>query len=142
MIILDTTVLVYATGSDHPLRGPSRAVVAALADGTLRATTTAEVLQEFAHVRARRTDHDRASRLTTEFLALLSPLITVTESDLELGLDLWRVTPTLGAFDAVLAASARSHRATLLSADKAFAAVPGLDHSPLDDTVVARLTDA
>ena len=54
MIVLDTHVLAYAVGAEHPLRAPSRSVVAAIEAGTLRATTTVGVVQEFAHVRARR----------------------------------------------------------------------------------------
>ena len=45
MIILDTTVLVYAVGEDHPLREPSRTIVSAIADGRLEATTTVEVVK-------------------------------------------------------------------------------------------------
>ena len=54
MIVLDTTVLVYATGSDHPLREPGRRLVDAVANGVLTARTTVEVIQEFMPVRARR----------------------------------------------------------------------------------------
>jgi predicted nucleic acid-binding protein len=35
MIVLDTTVLVYAKGADHPLRAPCRELIAALASGEL-----------------------------------------------------------------------------------------------------------
>lgn len=54
MIVLDTTVLVYATGSGYPLREPGRRLVDAVANGVLTARTTVEVIQEFMHVRARR----------------------------------------------------------------------------------------
>lgn len=45
MIVLDTTVLVYAKGAEHPLRDPCRDLVAAIADERIAATTTAEVIQ-------------------------------------------------------------------------------------------------
>ena len=54
MIVLDTTVLVYAKGIDHPLRQPCRKLIDLIADGRIEATTTVEVIQEFVHVRARR----------------------------------------------------------------------------------------
>jgi predicted nucleic acid-binding protein len=54
VIVLDTTVLVCAKGSEHAYRDPCRELIAAVADGRLQASTTAEVIQEFAHVRARR----------------------------------------------------------------------------------------
>lgn len=48
MIVLDTTVLVYAKGAEHPLRDPCRDLVAAIADERIAATTTAEVCQMLA----------------------------------------------------------------------------------------------
>jgi predicted nucleic acid-binding protein len=54
MIVLDTTVLVYAVGADHSLRRPCRDLVEAIAERRIEATTTVEVIQEFVHVRGRR----------------------------------------------------------------------------------------
>ena len=54
VIVLDTTVLAYAVGADHPLRAPCLRLVRAIAEGEVIATTTIEVIQEFAHAPARR----------------------------------------------------------------------------------------
>lgn len=127
MIVLDTTVLVYAVGGDHALRDPARALLAAVADGSLRATTTPEAIQEFAHVRARRRDRADAATLARSYVDLFSPLLEVGETDLREGLRLFERTPALGAFDAVLAAVALTAGASVLvSADRAFAEVRGL----------------
>lgn len=126
MILLDTTVLVYAVGAAHPLREPAVALMTALRDGVLRAHTTPEVIQEFAHIRARRRGRDDAMRLATAYAELLSPLNVVSAQHLSHGLELWAVTEAIGAFDAVLAAVAISLDATLVSADRGFADVPGL----------------
>src|SRR6476646_11029825 len=50
MIVLDTTVLVYAKGSEHPLRAPCRELIEAVAGGSIEATTSVEAIQEFVHV--------------------------------------------------------------------------------------------
>jgi predicted nucleic acid-binding protein len=129
MIVLDTTVLVYAVGAEHPLRDPCRLLVAAVADGTLEATTTVEVIQEFAHVRARRRGRPEATRLSNDYAELLAPLITVTPEDLKAGLAVFESHERLGAFDAVLVASASARGATaLVSADTAFASAGGVNH--------------
>lgn len=126
MILLDTTVLVYAVGDAHPLRDPCRAVLAALAAGRIEATTTVEVVQEFVHIRSRRRDHADAARLGRQYLDALAPVTTTTD-DLDRGLGLFEAHPSIGAFDAVLAAVALGHNATaLISADRAFGVVPGL----------------
>lgn len=129
MIVLDTTVLVYAVGAEHPLRQPCRALIEAVRDGTVAATTTVEVVQEFAHVRARRQGRADAAGVARSYATLLAPLIVVDADDLRAGLDLFERHARLGAFDGVLAAAAVQHRARgLVSADGAFAHVDGLRH--------------
>lgn len=144
MIVLDTTVLVYVVGEEHPLRQPCRTLLDAIGDGKLTATTTVEVIQEFAHVRARRRTRADAASLAQSYLALLSPLLRPSESDLREGLSLFEQTPSLGAFDAVLAATALNAEAhALVSADVAFADVPGLTHvDPADQAQVDALLGA
>ena len=141
MIVLDTTVLVYAVGDNHALRDPARALLAAAADGSLRATTTPEAIQEFAHVRARRRDRADAAALAEGYADLLSPLLEVGEADLREGLRLFERSATLGAFDAVLAAVAlRAGATTLVSADRAFTGVRGLTFVDLNGLDAEGLT--
>ncbi|PZU44179.1 MAG: VapC toxin family PIN domain ribonuclease [Microbacterium sp.] len=130
MILLDTTVLLYAVGSDHALRAPCRALIEAIGDGSVAATTTVEVLQEFAHVRARRRGRTDAAALAERYAALLAPLTPVDAEDLAAGLREFRQHDALGAFDAVLAATVlrREHLTALVSADRAFAGIPLLSH--------------
>ncbi|MEO7196944.1 MAG: type II toxin-antitoxin system VapC family toxin [Solirubrobacterales bacterium] len=139
-VVLDTTVLVYAKGTDHPLRDPCRSLISALADGRLEATTTPEVIQEFAHVRARRRDAKDAAALARDYAELLSPLLVIGREQLDQGLSLFETVSELGSFDAVLAAAALdADAAAVVSADRGFAAVGGLDHVFPDARGVAAL---
>lgn len=143
MILLDTTVLVYAKGADHSLRDPCRDLIAAIADGKIRASTTVEVIQEFVHVRARRRDRTDAVALGRDYAELLSPLLTITADDLTAGLGLFERNSALGPFDAVLAAcAARSEARALVSADTAFAGLAEVSHVVPDPTGVSRLLSA
>lgn len=139
MILLDTTVLVYALGEDHPLKGPSIRMLDAVASGRLAATTTVEVVQEFTHVRARR-GRTRATAVADarRYVRLLGPLVSPDQQALDLGLELF-AAGGLGCFDSVLAATARGADATLVSADGAFAHVDGLRH--LDPSSPSLLDD-
>ena len=129
MILLDTTVLVYAKGQDHALREPCRELIQAIAERRIEATTTVEVVQEFVHVRARRRDRSDAAALGRDYAELLSPLLNVTAQDLTNGLALFERTQDLGAFDAVLAASvARNGISAVVSADRGFARIPEISH--------------
>lgn len=142
MIVLDTTVLVYAVGDAHALRDPARSLLAAAADGSLRATTTPEAIQEFAHVRARRRDRGDAAALAGAYADLLSPLLEVGEADLREGLRLFERSASLGAFDAVLAAVAlRAGATALVSADRGFAEAVGPAFADLDGLDIEHLHD-
>lgn len=140
MIVLDTTILVYALGADHPLRQPCRRLIEAVADDRLEASTTPEVVQEFVHIRARRHGREDASRQGRDYAALLAPLMPVDDAALLLGLRLFEEHPQLGAFDAVLAATAIAHGCdALVSADRAFSRVRGLGHVDPSTTELDRL---
>jgi uncharacterized protein len=129
VIVLDATVLVYAVGAEHPLRDPCHQLIRAIANGTLLATTTIEVIQEFTHVRARRRDRKDAAGLARDYIELLSPLLIVEEVDLREGLRLYEEGTGFGSFDAVLAAAARAAGAeALVSADAGFSNIAAIRH--------------
>jgi predicted nucleic acid-binding protein len=124
VIVLDTTVLAYAVGTEHPLREPSRRLLKALGEGTVTASTTVDVIQEFARGYARRRPRADAAAQARRYATLLAPLLSPTEADLAAGLQLFEKQERLDAFDAVLAATTIAHEAkALVSADRAFASV-------------------
>lgn len=140
MIVLDTTVLVYATGDEHPLRTPCRRLVGLLGEGALVATTTVEVVREYADVRARRVARADAVLQARAFADLLGPLQRVDEQTLLAGLELFADHERLGSFDAVLAATALTAGAkALVSAERAFGEVPGLLHVVPDEAGIEEL---
>jgi predicted nucleic acid-binding protein len=140
MILLDTTVLVYAKGQSHPLRDPCRDLIEAVAHGSLDATTTVEVIQEFMHVRARRRGRGDAAQLGRDYAALLAPLLSPTGQDLDEGISLFERSESLGAFDAVLTAvGARAGISCVVSANVAFAELSHVAHVVPDRAGVSRL---
>jgi uncharacterized protein len=142
VIVLDTSVLAYAVGVQHPLKEPSERLVSAIGGG-VHATTTVEVIQEFAHIRSRRFPRKEAAAVARSYAQLLSPLLSVDETTLDQGLKLFRRHSRLGAFDAVLAAAALSHDAdALVSADTAFAGIPQLRWAAPDSPELERLLGA
>src|ERR1700742_3627092 len=129
MIVLDTTVLVYAVGTDHPLREPCQSPIRAIADGSISATTPVDVIQEFTPIRTRRRDRKDAAGLARDYTELLSPLLIVEETDLREGLRLYEEGTGFGAFDAILAAAAHAAGAdALVSADAGFGSIAAIRH--------------
>lgn len=128
MIIVDTTVLVYAVGDEHALRDACRSFFELIVDDRVRASTTVGVVQEFAHVRSRRRPRADAVALARAYAVGLSPLISPDGDDVSEGLALFEISPRLGAFDAVLAAAARRRGCAVVSTDEGFSEVSGLLH--------------
>lgn len=140
MIFLDTNVLAYEQGGEHELRGPCKAILEAVAKQALQAATTPEVIQEFAHIHARRRNRETAATAAAHFSKLLAPLRITEPEHLEVGLALWAKHEQLGCFDAVFAAVALDSKyATVVSADRAFASIPGLHYVYPDADGVASL---
>lgn len=140
MIVLDTTVLVYAVGDEHRFRDPCRRLLSAVGAGVVVASTTPEVIQEFAHVRARRRTSTDAIELAEAYADLLAPLLVVDEQGLREGLRLFGEHPQLGSFDSVLVATASTGGAVaVVSADAAFGDVTGVRHVVPDDEGISAL---
>lgn len=133
-------MLRYAKSGDHPYREPCRELVAAVRAGQLPATTTVEVIQEFVWGKAARRGRSAAVELARDYLDLLAPLLPVGDSAAREGLRLFERHPSLGSFDAMLAAVAVEAGAeALVSTDAAFGEIRGLGHVIPDHAGVAQL---
>jgi len=106
-------------------------------------TVTVEAIQEFVHVRARRRSRDDAARYGRAYATLFAPLTEPSAPDLHRGLELFEHHPELGAFDAVLAATARRvSDGAVASATGGFRVVDGLRLAhPADDDFEAALLE-
>ncbi|MBV9120023.1 MAG: type II toxin-antitoxin system VapC family toxin [Chloroflexi bacterium] len=140
MILIDTSVLHYAVGSDYPLKDPCVRIIQRLAP-TGSVATTFEVVQEFMHVFSRRRPRELAVDLARSY-AIALQLLPVTSDDLQLGISLFEAIPGLGGFDCVLAAVALNrHVEALVSADRGFGEVDGLPWLDPRSPDLARLVE-
>lgn len=126
-LFLDTNVFLYAAGADHPLKKPSLRWLEGAAEGSYRAVTSAEVLQEILHVLIRRGRRDEAIELTRNAIDLCVDILPVDRAVIEQALGLLGAHPALSPRDALHAATARTHGvAEVLSADDDFDAIDGI----------------
>lgn len=126
--LVDTAVFVYALGGEHRYRQPCRRLVDLMAAGALRGEASVELIQEFAHVRARRGGDRSAAARDARDVAGLCTFHEVTRSDLLLALSLFRSLPRLEMRDAIHAATALERGVfTIVSSDRAFDDVAGIE---------------
>lgn len=139
--LVDTAVFAYALGADHAYREPCRTIVADAARGALRLEASADLIQELAHVRLRRTGDRAVAADDARDAAALCELHEVRPDDAIRALALFREVPSLTARDAVFAAIAIGRGIpAILSPDRDFDPVPGLVRiDPADRAAVAGL---
>jgi predicted nucleic acid-binding protein len=124
---IDTAVLMYAAGAEHPLREPCRRVLDRVADGELDAVTSVEVVQEVLHrfVAIRRPELGVA--LAQQTLDLFAPVLPVTHAVMRRMPELVGAYPSLAARDLLHAATCLEEGIDeIISPDRGFDLVNGI----------------
>jgi uncharacterized protein len=135
-VFVDTAIIMYAAGGDHPLREPSRRVLRAIASGVVAGLTSAEVIQEILHRFLGRGETDTGAAMARNALELFAPVIPITHSVMARMPDLAREHPGLAARDLVHVATCREVGITVLvSPDRGFDDVAGLQRVDPGDEV-------
>lgn len=123
-VFIDTAVIMYVAGADHPLKAPSAEVMRRVASGELAGVTSAEVVQEIAHRYVHIGQPERAAELIGHTLQVFSPVIPIGPSVVERMPGLIRRYPSLQARDLIHLATCLDERIeTIISPDRAFDAV-------------------
>jgi predicted nucleic acid-binding protein len=126
-VFVDTAILMYAAGAEHPLRAPCRAIVRAVGARTIDAVTSTEVVQELLHRYAAIGRRSEGTALATATLDLFAPVLPITHALMRRVPELLERYPTLSARDAIhVATCLHEGIAEIVSPDRAFDAVPGL----------------
>ncbi|MGZ8514699.1 MAG: type II toxin-antitoxin system VapC family toxin [Candidatus Limnocylindrales bacterium] len=120
-IFIDTAVVMYAGGIEHPLRDPSRRVIRRVGTGDIDGVISAEVILEILHrfVSIRRPDVGRAQ--ATEAMDIFAPVLPITHALMRRVPDLAIKYPRLSARDLVHVATCIHEGITdIISPDRAF----------------------
>ena len=125
-VFVDTSVIMYAAGADHPHRDGCRRVLQRVADGDLAAVTSAEVVQEILH-RFARGQRDVGQRMAQGVIDLFGDLLPVDGTTVQDAVVRYRSDQRLSARDAIHAATCAVNSIDrIVSVDADFDVVPGL----------------
>ncbi len=140
-VFLDTAVLMYAAGSDHRLKQPCAAILTSIAEGSLNAVISAEVIQEIAHRFMHVRQPGSAIQLITYALELFAPVAPVGQPVVARLPGLIGRYRELQARDLIHVATCLEERIeAIVSPDRAFDAVAELRRiDPTDDAAVTEL---
>ena len=139
--LYDTSIFVYALGSEHPYKEPCREIVRRAAAGDLQGEASSDLLQELLHQRVRRTGDRSTSTEAARNVAKLAWWHPVEPNDVQRGIDIFEAHPALDARDAVFAALAINRGIdAILATDRAFDGIDRLERiDPADEQAVATL---
>ena len=139
--LYDTSIFIYALGREHSYREPCREIMRLGGNEDLKGEASADLLQELAHQRYRRTGDRQEAAEIAKAAAALCRLHPLEPTDVLRGLDLFETHPRLDARDAVFAAVALNREIeAILATDRAFDEVRGLERiDPADEEAVATL---
>jgi predicted nucleic acid-binding protein len=136
VIFVDASVLMYAAGSDHPMRDPARRILDAVGDRSIDAVTSAEVVQEIVHRYLAIGRADGGLVLAERTMDLFAPVLPITQALMRRVPDLARRYPALAARDLVhVATCIHEGIGDILSTDRGFDAVREIRRIPPEDFV-------
>ena len=126
-VFIDTAVIMYAAGSDHPLKEPCQDILRRVADGELDAETSVEVIQEIVHRFMALRRPEQGASIVRDALDLFAPVLPVTHAVMRRMPELLEAHPTLAARDLVhVATCLQEGIRDIVSPDRGFDAVPGI----------------
>ena len=121
---IDTNIIFYAFGKEHPLKARCLDLMKKAAKGELAVVTNAEVLQEILYVHWRRDDLERGGEVFDAIQELLHEVYPVDRQTMREARALLSKYPSIPPRDAVHAATALMNDIPIIiTADKHFAAI-------------------
>jgi predicted nucleic acid-binding protein len=120
-VFVDSAVLMFAAGREHPLRAPSLRFLDQVADGSIQAITSVEVVQEILHRYISLRRPDLARIVAQDAQDMFAPVVPITHALMRRVPMLADKYPRLQARDLVHVATCIHEGVTeIVSPDKAF----------------------
>ena len=135
---IDTAVIMYAAGSEHPLKGSCQAILMRIADGELDAVISVEVVQEIVHRFMALGRIAQGASIARDALDLFAPVLPITHATMRRMTELVEAHPTLAARDLVhVATCLQEGISDIVSPDRGFDSVPEIRRLAPDDPRLA-----
>ncbi len=135
-VFIDTAVIMYAGGGEHPMRAPCSRIMDAIDSGELEAVISTEVVQEIVHRFLSIRQPDIAVAMAEVALNLFAPVLPITHALIRRVPDLARRYPGLDARDLLHIATCIHEGITeIISPDRGFDQVKELRRTAPEDFV-------
>lgn len=127
LILVDTNIFIYAHGSPHPYKEPSRLLLARMAETSQQYNIDVELLQEIMHVYSARGERAFGLAIFDILMDIFHDPLPIERSEIVLSRQILERYPALSPRDAIHAAVVSTqHLEGIVTTDSAFAQVSGL----------------
>jgi predicted nucleic acid-binding protein len=135
---IDTNVILYASGSEHPLKQPCVLLLEKMIAESLDAVISVEVIQEILHRYSSLRRAETGVLLARKTMGIFRPLLPVEPNDMQLATDLFERYKGISGRDAVHAAVSLNNGINhIISTDRDFDAIKEIDR--VDPAEFARI---
>ncbi len=127
MIFIDTNVIMYAAGREHPYKSPCLNVIKNILMGEITAVTDVEALQEILYRYWHIGELSKGIQLFNDFMETVPTVLDVRKQDILRARDLLKKYPRITPRDAVHGAVMLNHKIrSIISADTDFDRIEGI----------------
>ena len=127
MNFIDSNVIMYAAGREHPLKKPSLRILERIQSNQLEAVSSVEVLQEILYRYWSIGVLTKGLQVFADFESLIPTFLGIKPADLLLARDLLSRHSKINPRDALHAAVMKNNKiVTIISADRDFDGIPGV----------------
>jgi predicted nucleic acid-binding protein len=128
---IDTNILMYAVGSDHPLKQRCLAIVEGICAERIAAVTDTEVFQEIAYRYWRQNKWAVAQDILSKYESIFTEIFSIQRQLLSLYYSLLATYHPISPRDAIhLAVMQYNHVTRIYTADQVFAKIPFIEVLP------------
>jgi predicted nucleic acid-binding protein len=127
---IDTNVFLYSVGRDHPMKAPCQKAIEDIRDGVIQAVINTEVIQEIVYRFQAIRELGHGVRLAQEVISISSRILSVTDEDCSIALELLDKGLKIQTRDAFHAATMINNAIQrILSVDRHFDSIPGIERT-------------
>lgn len=127
MKLIDTNIILYSLGREHPLKEPCRKLIAEIISGEIAANIDVEVLQEILYVYTSRNERGKGIAACRYLLDIFPNPFPIAKNDISLAIAFMDKHHVLVSRDAIHAAVVTNNRLKgIISEDSDFDMIKGL----------------
>jgi predicted nucleic acid-binding protein len=125
--LIDTNIILYSLGREHPLKEPCRSLVAKIASGEIAANIDVEVLQEVLYVYTHRNERAKGIEACRYLLDIFPNPFSVSKNEIFSAISFMDKYPSLISRDAIHASVVVNNKLKgIISEDSDFDMIKGL----------------